>query len=208
MATFIPYSQRNAILTPICLGYQLLPFSLGHSLALKSAGSKFTNGEYNTLCNVTNIMYRILADKTLIPEFVYAVMVCSTTYDDLKAECSTGEFQKEVSKVVKRIEDNNYDLMSEIHRFAHYLKNGTDAPIFKPMEESNGSIITNPVEAEEAIISTLMSECGYTRNECYTLPLTETMSAYLLYAHKMGSIELVSKEVFDLKQSLKEKGVM
>jgi hypothetical protein len=208
MATFKPYSQRITTLVPSCLGYRLLPFSLGQSLALKSSKSKFTSGEYNSLCDINYIAEALVNDHSLIPEFVFAVLVCSTTYDEFMSECGNGNIASSVEEVIKHIKDNKINLLFEIHTFAHYLKSGTDAPLYKVKEDDKDSVTTNPVEAEEAILSTLMSECGYTRDECLNLPLTETMSAYLLYAHKMGSIELESKEVFELKESLKEKGLI
>lgn len=194
------YTERVATITPSVIGYRLNPFSLGHSLLLKACGSKFVTGEYNGLCDINNIVTTLLTDTNLVTEFVLAVLICSTTYDEFKEECSSGKIHETIKATKDTI--NGLYLLNEIHTFTHYIKQGTNAPLYE-VKENKDEVKTNPVEPEEAILSTLMTECGYTRNECLNLAMTETLSAYLLYAHKVGGIELISKEVAELTAKLK-----
>jgi hypothetical protein len=201
--TFKSFTDRVATITPTVLCYRLLPFSLGHSLNLKAVKSKFITGEYNSFCDINHIAEKLITDKDLIAEFVVALLVCSNTYDDFKEEIGNGLIVNTIKELVKDIENNKYNLLFSIHTFANYLKDGTNAPLYELTGDSQNNITSTPVDTEEAIVSTLMENTNYTRNECWNLPLTETLSAYLLYAHKVGSVELISKEICDLKASMK-----
>ena len=199
MKTYKSYIERVATLTPSVIGYRLLPFNLGHSIALKSAKSKFLNGAYNDFCDINSIYKAVVTDKTLVSEFVFAVLVCSTTYDDFREEVNNGSFVNTLEEVVERLKEDKFDIVQEIHCFALYLQQGTDAPLYDVKKTDDNEVVADsPIDPEENILSTLMSDCGYTRNECLNLPMTETLSAYLLYAHKMGSIILRSKAMNDL----------
>lgn len=202
MDTYKTYTERILTPTPTILGLRLYPFTLGHSLLLKGVNSKFINGEYNKFLDVNTVAKHIVADFNLIPEFVLALLICSTTYDEFKDEVNNGELGNVINILVADIKTAKVNFIEKIHAFAHYLKQGTDLPLYYNCEDKN-TVKTTPIELEEAVLSTLMTNCGYTRNECLNLPMTETLSAYLLYAHSMGSIELIGKDVFDLTQKLK-----
>jgi hypothetical protein len=196
MNDFKSYTDRITTPNPIILGLKLLPYTLGHSILLKSANSKFVN---EGLKGCT--------DKEVIGELVFALLVCSTTYDEFKEEIATGKFntnfQGYIKKLIKDVKNSKeFNLFTKIGAFASYLRSGTSTPLYYVTEDES-EIINNPIEFEEAIISTLMSECNYTRFDCLNLPLVETLSAFLIYAHKQGSIELISKEVYEIKERMK-----
>jgi hypothetical protein len=205
MKTYKSYIERVATLTPSVIGYRLLPFNLGHSIALKSSKSKFISGEYNGFYDINSIYKSIITDKSLIPEFVFAVLVCSITYDEFREEVNNGSFGKALEEVIKRLKTDKFYIVNEIHAFALYIQQGTDAPLYDIKASDNDTeVVDSPIEPEENMLSTLMSDCGYTRNECLNLPLTETLSAYLLYAHKMGSIVIRSKALNNLMNKGKQ----
>jgi hypothetical protein len=197
------YSSRITTIPPILFGYRLLNFSLGHSIILKASNSKFVNGEYNKLCDINHIVLRLVSDESLLGEFAFALLVCSTTYDDFKEEVANCKFQEALNQMTNDIKGKGgKNLAFDILSFANYIKQGTDAPLYEVKENENESK-SIPIEPEEAIVSTLMTECNWTRNDCYNLPMTETLSAYLVYAHRMGSIELIDKDVYELQRKLK-----
>lgn len=190
------FTERVIQPAPVILGLRLLPFTLGMSMLLKAANSKFLTG-------ISNITL-----KELIIELVFAILVCSTTYDEFNAEINNGDFERYVNKYITELTQeikasNEFNIFFRVNQFCNYLKAGTTAPLYEVKESGSSDISINPIEAEEQILSTLMTDCGYTRNEVLNLPLTETLSAFLLYAYKQGTIEIVSKELFDLKQTLK-----
>jgi len=202
MTQYKTYTDRVLTLTPTVLAYRLKQFCLGHSMLLRAANSKFIDGTYNGFLDVNNIYKAFIVDKELLPEFVFAVLVCSTTYKDFQEEIANGDFVTILQDTIKDLDTKT--IVEQIHTFAHYLKNGTNAPEYMICDnKKDDSVKGNVVSFEENILSTLMSDCGYTRDECINLPLTETLSAYLLYAHRMGSIELTSKEVFDMMNKAK-----
>lgn len=197
MDTYKSYTERIIQPTPIILGLKLLPFSLGMAILLKAADSKFLSGGLDKLTT-----------KEIIVELVFGILVCSTTYDDFNEEINNGQFDKYVKKYVQELvgeinSSKEFNIFDKISQFANYLKAGTVAPLYEIKESDKNSVSSNPIEPEEAIISTLMTDCGYTRNECLQLPLTETLSAYLLHAFKQGAIDLVGKDVFALKKKMK-----
>jgi len=203
--TYSTYTERVLIATPAILGYQLKYFSLGHCLILKGSNSRFINGVYNFITK-DDIARRLGLDLGIIPEFVFAIIACSTSYDEFKDDITNGEFTKVLNDMVETIK--TYDIQTiidSIYAFVLYLNKGTEAPSFIPKNDESVEVSSSPVSNEENIMSTLMTDCGYTRNECLNLPLTETLSAYLLYAHKMDKIMLVSKEVYELTKKMKAK---
>jgi hypothetical protein len=197
MEAYKSYTDRIIQPTPIILGLKLNEFTLGHAMLLKSAKSKFLCGGIKDL-----------TIQELVVELVFALLVCSTTYDDFKEEIQSGEITENIKEYVqtltKEIKDSeSFCLFKKVSQFIQYLKGGTTAPQYQIKERDESTITDNPIEPEEAIISTLMTDCGYTRNECLELPLTETLSAYLLYAYKQGTISLLSKEFLELKERMK-----
>lgn len=199
MDSYTTYTERVLQPAPEVLGLKLLPFTLGHSMLLKCAKSQFILGDIESL--------KALPVKSMIVELVFAVLVCSTTYEDFKKEIHEGTLQTELQQYVNDLtagveKAKSFCLLLEVSKFINYIKSGTTAPLYRVLNDNKNNVKTNPVEPEEAVISTLMTECGYSRNECLTLPLTETLSAYILYAYKQGTIELISKEVFELEQKL------
>jgi hypothetical protein len=178
----------------------MLPLSLGHIILLKTAKSKFITGEYDLFCDINKIYEALVNDITLIGEYAFAILVCSTTYDDFQEERGSGK----IIEAIEQIKNNfkKFSLIKEIHNFAHYLRNGTDIPDYQLKNKNESDISVNPVEPEESIIFTLMTECNWSRNDCYNLPLVESQSAYLLYAHKMETIVLISKEERELRNKI------
>ena len=221
MDSFKTYSERIISPTPAILGLKLIPYTLGHSMLLKSAKSVFVCGGMEKLDM-----------RHLIGELVFAILVCSTTYDEFLVEMNNGEFVKYMNQYVSAINDeilklkdkkpskkrkrftikkdvsldglNRINLLDKIAQFTQYIKDGTSPPMYYPASGDENNVSNNPVELEQSIISTLMSECNFTRSECFNLPLTETLAAYLLYAYRQGAVRLESKEVFELRQRLKE----
>lgn len=211
MGTFKTYSERVLTPSPVVLGLRLRPFTLGHSILLKRHQSKFIVGDLKE-CG---------SDGEIIYELVFAALVCSTTYDDFLKEVSEGTFEKNagnyikwfckqaglkkktvLSRVVSLFKKSKpFNLIGEVGIFCNYLKNGTTPPLSYPKKSDN--VNNSPIEIEEAMISTLMQEYGYSRDECLNLPLTETLSAYLLHAHKQGVIDLIGKEEWELRQQMK-----
>lgn len=196
MSEYKSYTERILTPTPTILGLRLMPYTLGHSIILKSANSKFITGGL-----------RDCENRELIAELVFALLVCSTSYDDFKQEVYQDRFSSYLTEYVNRLTaeiagSKEFNLFEKINAFASYLRNGTSTPLYYVTEDSN-EIKNNPIEFEEAIVSTLMSECNFTRDECLNLPLVETLSAFLLYAHKQGTVELISKDVWELKERMK-----
>ncbi len=141
----------------------------------------------------------------LIIETVFAALVCSTTYNEFLNEVETNKFQSECNKYVKLLtkqvkKSSRFNLYDEIKKLADYITDGTQAPYFIPVNKGDKSVgKQTPIEPEQAIVSTLMSnECGWSMDECYNSPLVETLSAYLLYVHEQGGIELKTKEQYEL----------
>jgi hypothetical protein len=200
MEAYIPYIERVLQPTPVVMGLRMRPLTLGHMMLLKSLGSRFATGDIRQ-CTFVD----------LIQELALAVMICSDSYDSVQEEIHAGTFQqtarKHFDQYLKQLEkavDNHFNLMAEIRLFSAYLKKGTTGPAYNvKLSEGDANVSVNPVEVEETMMSTVMSDCGYTRNECLNLPLTEILSAYLLHAHKNDAIELTSKEEIEMFNELK-----
>lgn len=196
MDAYKSYTDRILTPLPTILGLKLVPYTLGHSILLKSASSKFAVGGFKDC-----------SDKELISELVFALLVCSTSYDDFKQEVYQDKFTRNMRRYVAQLlsevkASKEFNLLAKINSFASYLRNGTSTPLYY-VTENGSDISSSAIEFEEAIISTLMAECNFTRDECLNLPLTETLSAYLLFAHKQGTVELISKEVYQIKERMK-----
>jgi len=197
MDTYKSYAERVIQPTPTILGLKLLNFTLGHSMLLKTAKSRFMLGGLKEL-----------DDRGIIGELIFGLLVCSTTYDSFIEEMNDGSFKeylnKYVADLIEEIKSSSmFNLYSKINMFANYIKDGTSTPYYYTAEDAKNDVSICPVEIEQSIISTLMSECNYTRDECLNVPLTETLSAYLLYAHKQGTVNLQSKEEYELQLRLK-----
>lgn len=209
MDTFKSYTERVVITeTPTILGIKLLPFSLGHSMLLKRHGSIFISGGFEGLKN-----------SELITELIFAALVCSVTYDDFQKEVHTGQFQNELNKYIDCLnqslgtKQNRWkrlfripikspvNIIMEVVKFTTYLIQGSEVQKYNTVEKD--TVSNNPAEFEESILNTLMTECNWTRNDVLNLPYTETLAAYMLFAHKQGVINLVSKEEWELKQRMK-----
>lgn len=197
MDKYTSFADRIFSPTPEILGLKLLPFTLGHSILLKSANSKFVVGG--------------LKDCTLqetITELVFAILVCSVSYQEFKDEVQSGtlplflkQYAEDLLKQVKKVKE--FNIFDKVNSFVLYLQRGTSTALFYNKESNDDVSKPNPIELEESIIATLMSECNFTRDECLNLPLTETLASFLIYAHKQGAIELISKQEFELTQKLK-----
>lgn len=215
---FTTYTERLLVPTPALLGYHLKPFSLGHSMALREIDSKFISGEYNQLDEKKNIIYLLALehlcvqnDKTkqaryqLIIEFVSAMIICTTTYDDYKNDVELGK----IPELIKEFMDltlalDVQDLVDTIHRFCLYIQKGTAAPKFNPIA-TDDSFKGAVVMPEQSIKEDLMSKCGYTRSEALDLPFTETYSSYLYHRHSRCDIELTSQTEYEIIQAAKGK---
>lgn len=201
MDTYKSYAERIIQPAPTIMGLRLLPFSLGHSMILKTAKSIFMLGGLEGL-----------SDRQVIGELVFGLLVCSTSYDDLIAEMNNGAFKtylaEYVTKLTKEIKDTDlFNLHAKINMFVNYIRDGTSTPYYYPASDSTSDVSICPIEIEQSIQSTLMSECKYTRNECLNLPLTETLSAFLLFAHKQGTVVLKSRDEYELEQRLRNKNL-
>src|ERR1035437_8676367 len=119
MSDYTNYTDRVLAIMPDCIGFRLLPFSLGMSQILKASNSKFITGEYNSFLDINHIAQALITDNSVISEFVYAVLVCSTTPDDFLKECSNGELRQAVTDTAERIKGVN--LLKDI---LHKLKFG------------------------------------------------------------------------------------
>jgi hypothetical protein len=216
MKAYKPFTSLVSTITPTVLGYRLLPFSLGMSINLKEGKSKFITGEYNGLCDINKVFLALKHDKTLIAEFIFAVLTCSNTYDEVKEEYANGEMVKEYQKLMKRLlkkprkgntKNQNKlwkpNLLYEIHRFCHYIKDGTDTLAYAIKNKKETEIQSNPFEFEESVISTLLETTNYTRDECYNLPMTETQNAYLIRQHKNDVIVIIDKKTSELMELMK-----
>lgn len=198
MDSYKSYADRTIQATPTILGLRLLPFTLGHSMILKTAKSCFMVGGIDKLSN-----------REVIGELVFGLLACSTTYDDFISEMNSGAFEGYLKEYVRRLESEvkgtkMFNLFDKINMFARYIKEGTSTPYYYPAKDSEHDVSICPVEIEQSILSALMSECNYSRNECLNLPLTETLSAFLLYAHKQGTVSLKSREEYELEEKLKK----
>lgn len=202
MDSFSTYTERVLQSPPTVFGYKLLPLTLGHTMLLKAAHSHFMFGDFNSLDE--------LKISELIIELTLAILICSSTYDEFLNEMHTGEIQSVLKEMVEhstRLSEiaDGFNVYDEKNKFIHYLKNGIIAPDYKIKGGSNSDIKQNPIEPEQAMVATLMSaDCGFSRNECYNLPLSETLSAYILYAYKNDAIEITSKELHELMERKKK----
>jgi hypothetical protein len=200
MEEFTTYTDRVLHSTPTIMGLKLLTLTLGHVMLLKSMRSRFISGGIAGL-----------AIQDLITEFVLALFVCSTTYDDFLKEVETDKLSVNLNKYVKSLvsevkTSNDFCLFLKVRQFVNYIQAGTSGPLYEVKNNNGGNDITdNPLESEEIIKNTLMTECGYTRNECLNLPLTEVLSDYLVWQYKQENIDLISKDVYDIIQSMKGK---
>ena len=202
MIAYKSFSERVSTITPTVLGYRLLPYSLGMAINLKEANSKFINGQYNGFLDINNIFNALITDESLAGEFVFAVLCCSNTYDEFKDECGSGNIMDTVKQLITEIKYMNINLLFEIHSFAHYLNNGTNGiPEYNVKEVKEHS--DNPFDYEETVISSLIENTSYTRNECYNLSVNETLSAYLVLAHKNGVIEITSQDTIEMMNQMK-----
>jgi hypothetical protein len=193
--------------TPTVLGLKMLPYTLGHAILLKKAKSIFVMGGVEGCSN-----------NQILTELVFACLVCSVPYEQFNQEVESGEIEKLIveyvgcvyrgmceSKTIKTPDDLLNSIVQEVVLFADYLKQGTSTPQFDVIlkEGQSESVGTNAIEFEQSILAALMSECNHTRDECLNLPLNETLSAYLLLGHNRGVIELISKEIYTLKEKMK-----
>jgi len=219
MDTFKSYTERVITIPPVIGGYRLKPFSLGHTMLLKSVNSKFLSDDYAGLCNINTVFEFLVCDLTLIGEFALAILICSTTFEDFMEEVNNGEFGNALEQIrteilgnpavvdakgaiIEKAVEPMSDLPYQIHRFAHYLKQGTVTPKYNIRKSD--SITTSPIEPEVIIQSKLMSEFGWTMEQTYNRPFTQAISSYFLYLHENSEdFKLESKEVFELKQKLK-----
>jgi len=203
MNTYKDYTKQVLQLTTPVMGLRLYPFSLGHAMILKKEDSMFMRDKID----------ETLTDRDLIAELVFAVLVCSTTYDEFMEETRSGELQKNlveyVNKTVEEIEATElFSLQIEIQLFVQYIKNGTTPPYYYEVCNNSGADISvNPIAVEHSIKSILMTECNYTREECLNLPYNETLADFILYAHKQGTLNIISKEECELMEKLKGKNV-
>jgi hypothetical protein len=205
MSNFTTYAERLTVLQPIVCGYKLNPLTIGHLILLKSANSKFVGSDYTGFTSIDDVYKALIIDKTLIGEFAYALLVCSTTFDEFKDECNSFQFNEAFDECKLTLLSLGIDIAKEIHKFAHYLKAGTKMPLYYVKEDKNSETVSSstssPITNEENIISTLMSECNYTRSECMNLPYTEIFSAFILYAHKRGVVEIMSENLYTMLEA-------
>jgi len=227
MEAYKPFTERVMQATPEILSLRMRPLTLGHIMILKAAGSKFLVGdikECDALGLIQELIFAALVCSTTYDDFKDEIhngkLVDNVKEFSEKLMVDLGEtkfkkflrnwFRKYAPSYVYLLKPkypSYFNILDHIREFVDYVNNGTTAPLYvvkeSSKEGSKDGNRNNPVEPEEAIISTLMSECGYNRNECLNLPLTEVLSAYLLHAHKQEAIVLISKDTSDLMEQMK-----
>jgi hypothetical protein len=195
-ATYTSFSKRVLTVPPAIYGYQLKPLTLGHVLILRESNNGFINGEYNAFLDPKQIVHKMCDDLGVIPDFANAILICSVTHDEFLKEHASGEYYSELIELKKTFDANPQILIPQIQQMARYFHNGTQGPAGQPKAKSgeDGNLADGVIGQEQAMLFTLMKECGYTRDECLnTVPFTETLSSYLLYCHQMDAFELLSE---------------
>lgn len=184
------------------MGLKLLPLSLGHVMILKSVGSMFFCEDVKPTC-----------DKDLIVELITSVLICSVTFDEFWKEYYDGQFQihakeyiEQYSKLVSNSGKLDFCLTIEVQKFLTYIKNGTSGPKYTVVNSNPDDISSNPIEAEEMIKDTLLTETNLTRDEIHNLPLTEIISSFITFCYKKELVKIDSKEMCELRERIKQYG--
>ena len=195
--------------TPTILGLKLHPYSLGMQIHLRNANS----------CFVGNNFFK-LKDSQILCELILALFICSTDYDSFRVEYEQGQIPQLIADYVPSVRQaiqkqkeskdilNNDDLAKaiagKVDLFIQYINKGTTTQQFVTLKkDKDGFEKPNPIDFEQIMLDALMTECKYTRQEALNLPMTETLSAFLLLGHKRECIEIESKEKWLLKRKKK-----
>lgn len=191
--------------TPTILGLKLQPYSLGHQIHLKNAKSCFVGDNFFKL-----------KDSQILCELILALLICSTDYDSFRVEYEQGKLPQMIADYIPSVNKairNNKELITkeklaeaianEVDIFVQYINKGTTTQNFVAPKKDDDNFKPNPIDFEQTMLDTLIVECKYSRSEALNLPMTETLSAFLLLGYKREYINIQSKEVWLLKRKMK-----
>ncbi len=168
---------------PRILGLKLLPLSLGHRLILERAGSPFVTGQSPGVIDV-----------------IFAVLVCSMTFEQASEYLDKPEFGNKIKKWVKGLRKVNFlDKLQEFQRYWYY---GNLVPEYTTTEEDESSGNWSGTPWPQRLKIVLMSELHMPESEVMNRSLRLCWWDYLCYEEIKGRVTVLSEEIVSIEESM------
>ena len=186
------------------LGITLRPFSLGHYLKLQRLDCAFVSEKSET-ATLGDLLLGVLVcslpsdpDATKDPFWVWLNRQGTGLRWRARAWVARRlgkepltPAELDVLKLGKQI--GLFDLGDKARLFADYIKAHSDAPPFWD-EPQPGEPRKSGAHWAHAILSTLVSKCGYTQEQAYNASLSKALADYFRHAEAEGCIRLMTPE--------------
>lgn len=166
---------------PRILGLKLRPFSLGHWLILQRADSPFVSGSTPEVVDV-----------------IFAVLVCSLTFEEAASALDSEEFGKQIVRWVKTLRKLNF--IDKLHEFQRYWFYGNQIPSYSTTKEEMGEWSGTPWPQRLKIV--LMSELGFSESDVLNRPLRMCWWDYLCFEERRGNVTVLSEDIQEAEQKL------
>lgn len=175
------------------LGVKLKPFSLGHFQILRRLKSPFVDDETKTASS---------------GDLILGVIICSRTYADAEAlildleqletlaqamASETGEASIDASDS----RDSDEWVIKKIQLFNEYITKGSAMPGYFENPIDGGVPMNMRQHWSQNVYLSLISDCGYTREEAMNAPLSKAFFDHLAFLEKQGAIQIMSQQEID-----------
>lgn len=166
------------------LGQRLKPFSLGHYILLRRLKSPFVSDKQ---------------EESSVGDLIVGVIVCSRNYSGAsEIICDFDKMEVEAQRVGELnsksgVAENQNEAIARIILFNKYVVDGSAMPGYFLDNEGDYDRKLNQHWSQSVLLS-LISNCGYTRDEALNCPLSQAFFDHLAFMETEGSIKLMSEE--------------
>lgn len=156
------------------LGLKLKPFSLGHYFLLQRFGNGFV-GDKSTYATRQDL--------------IFGVLVCCMAGDQFQQFTEQEDFEEQIKNWAREV--GLFDVAAKAREFKAYLDAAQQIPKFWIEQEPDAP---GGGHWSQALITTLMGQLGYSREQALNAPLAQALADFYKYAESLGSIRLMTDE--------------
>jgi hypothetical protein len=202
------------------LGVKLKPFCIGHYFHMQKEG-----------CSIVDNLASLSMSDLLL-----ALFVCHHSYEDFRDvmdgyrifypfgyrikikgrmvwnKSKTRKIPKHFKKFCERWskalakhrkQNPDFRLIEHINKFLDYVNAGSATPDYTVNVESDGQSGGHPLQA---IIMTLVSDCGYTMSEAFNFPLVRCNADFAKHLERNGAVTFWTDEQIEQFKQLNQLG--
>ena len=176
------------------MGCRLLPFSLGHLTLMRRFDCKYGSDDLSV-------------DELSVDDLLLGIQICSRTFNEFLEDIRTDEFAEwihEWAVGVTSEKQTTEEVYNRMLLFGKYIKEHSWTPSYWNEKQGNENVSDDWMRG---VINVLISECGYSRDEALNSSFSQSMTDYLTWCERQGSIKFYSSDEIEQMESLEEEEV-